>query len=127
MILAALKLKLKLRSILNSNMIFLAQKARQSVFEELGLNFDDLDDLQSLVDQVLSEKQAEEGFLIFLRLSPIPQYLVEGYDFKMLNRYVCLYSIYSTVSGLKSGGKVQFREVSQFSQKAKNQSLFKLF
>ena len=105
MILAALKLKLKLRSILNSNMIFLAQKARQSVFEELGLNFDDLDDLQSLVDQVLSEKQAEEGFLIFLRLSPIPQYLVEGYDFKMLNRYVCLYSIYSTVSGLKSGKK----------------------
>ena len=68
-------------------MIFLL-KARQSVFDELGLNFDDLDDLQSLVDQVLSEKQAEEGFLIFLRLSPIPQYLVEGYDFKMLNRYV---------------------------------------
>ena len=37
------------------------------MFDELGLNFDDLDDLQSLVDQVLSEKQAEEGFIIFLR------------------------------------------------------------
>ena len=57
------------------------------MFDELGLNFDDLDDLQSLVDQVLSEKQAEEGFIIFLRLSPVPKYLVEGYDFKMLNRY----------------------------------------
>lgn len=54
--------------------------------EELGLDFDGLEDLQNLVEQVLSEKQAEEGFLVFLRLSAIPQYLVEGYDFKMLNR-----------------------------------------
>ena len=100
-------------------MIFLAQKARQSVFEELGLNFDDLDDLQSLVDQVLSEKQAEEGFLIFLRLSPIPQYLVEGYDFKMLNRYVCLYSIYSTVSGLKSGKKCNLGKSHSFPKRLK--------
>ena len=68
--------------------LFSLQKARQTVFEELGLNFDDLDDLQSLVDQVLSEKQEEEGFLIFLRLSSVPKYLVEGYDFKMLNRSV---------------------------------------
>lgn len=51
-----------------------------------GLDFEDLEDLQSLVDQVLSEKQEEEGFLVFVRLSPVPEFLVEGYDFKMLNR-----------------------------------------
>ena len=53
------------------------------------MDYDALDDLQNLVDLFLDEeesKKEEEGFLVFLRLSPIPKYLVEGYDFKMLNR-----------------------------------------
>ena len=47
-----------------------------------------LEDLQTLVDSFLDEEeyQDEEDFLIFLRLSPIPKYLVKGYDFKMLNK-----------------------------------------
>ena len=47
-----------------------------------------LEDLQSLVDNLLDaeENEEEEDFLIFLRLSPIPKYLVKGYDFKMLNK-----------------------------------------
>lgn len=50
---------------------------------------DGLDDLQSLVDLMLDEEEQQpEDFLIFLRLSPFPQYLVKGYDFKMLNKYV---------------------------------------
>ena len=64
----------------------LSDEARQTLANEFGLDFDDLEDLQSLVDQVLSEKQHEDGFLVFLRLAPVPKYLVEGYDFKMLNR-----------------------------------------
>ena len=54
--------------------------------EYLGLDFDDFEELQELVDEILSEQSLEEGFLVFLRLSPVPKYLVEGYDFKMLNR-----------------------------------------
>ena len=47
-----------------------------------------LEDLQSLVDSLLDEEENdEETFLILLRLSPIPKYLVKGYDFKMLNKY----------------------------------------
>ena len=62
-------------------------KARQSLVDEyLGLDFDDFEELQELVDEILSEQSLEEGFLVFLRLSPVPKYLVEGYDFKMLNR-----------------------------------------
>ena len=47
-----------------------------------------LEDLQSLVENLLEKEEADnEGdFLIFLRLSPIPKYLVKGYDFKMLNK-----------------------------------------
>ena len=59
--------------------------------DEFGLDFDSLEDLQHLVDQVLSEKEDENGFLVFLRLAPVAKYLVEGYDFKMLNRYVVLH------------------------------------
>ena len=47
-----------------------------------------LEDLQSLVASLLDEEEnQEETFLILLRLSPIPKYLVKGYDFKMLNKY----------------------------------------
>ena len=51
-------------------------------------DLDALEDLQSLVDSLLEKEEVDnEGdFLIFLRLSPIPKYLVKGYDFKMLNR-----------------------------------------
>ena len=46
-----------------------------------------LEDLQTLVDSLLDvEENEEDDFLIFLRLSPIPKYLVKGYDFKMLNK-----------------------------------------
>ena len=62
-------------------------EARQNLQNEFGIDFDDLEELQSLVDQVLNEQKEDEGFLIFLRLASVPQYLVEGYDFKMLNRY----------------------------------------
>ena len=71
-------------------LIFLSTwyEVRQNVADEFGLDFDSLEDLQHLVDQVLSEKEDENGFLVFLRLAPVAKYLVEGYDFKMLNRYV---------------------------------------
>ena len=51
-------------------------------------DLDALEDLQSLVDSLLEKEEVDnEGdFLIFLRLSPIPKYLVKGYDFKMLNK-----------------------------------------
>ena len=55
--------------------------------EYLGLDFDDFEELQELVETILSEQSLEDsGFLVFLRLAPVPKYLVEGYDFKMLNR-----------------------------------------
>ena len=57
---------------------------QQLMLEDLSA----LEDLQTLVDSFLDEEeyQDEEDFLIFLRLSPIPKYLVKGYDFKMLNK-----------------------------------------
>ena len=48
-----------------------------------------LEELQTLVDQFLDEEEeadSDDDFLIFLRLSPVPEYLVKGYDFKMLNK-----------------------------------------
>ena len=47
-----------------------------------------LDDLRTLVDLFLDEEEEkkDDDFLIFLRLSPVPEYLVKGYDFKMLNK-----------------------------------------
>ena len=70
-------------------MILNVQARQQSLADEFGLDFDDLEELQSLVDQVLNEQTDDDGFLIFLRLPTVPQYLVEAFDFKMLNRYVC--------------------------------------
>ena len=68
-------------------MILNVQARQQSLADEFGLDFDDLEELQSLVDQVLNEQTDDDGFLIFLRLPTVPQYLVEAFDFKMLNRY----------------------------------------
>ena len=64
------------------------QQKPQLMLEDLAA----LEDLQSLVDNLLDaeENEEEEDFLIFLRLSPIPKYLVKGYDFKMLNKYINL-------------------------------------
>ena len=49
-----------------------------------------MSELQTLVDLFLDEEEEEEEdddrFLVFLRLSPQPEYLVKGYDFKMLNK-----------------------------------------
>ena len=47
-----------------------------------------LEDLRTLVDLFLDEEEEkkDDDFLIFLRLSPVPEYLVKGYDFKMLNK-----------------------------------------
>ena len=47
-----------------------------------------LEDLRTLVDLFLDveEEKKDDDFLIFLRLSPVPEYLVKGYDFKMLNK-----------------------------------------
>jgi hypothetical protein len=44
--------------------------------------------LQTLVDLFLDEEEEkkDDDFQIFLRLSPVPEYLVKGYDFKMLNK-----------------------------------------
>ena len=67
-------------------MILNVQARQQNLADEFGFDFDDLEELQALVDQVLNEKTDDEGFIIFLRLPTVPQYLVEGYDFKMLNR-----------------------------------------
>ena len=49
-----------------------------------------LEDLQEFVEELLDEEEEDQDddFQIFLRLSPIPTYLVKGYDFKMLNKYV---------------------------------------
>ena len=69
-----------------SLMILNVQARQQNLADEFGFDFDDLEELQALVDQVLNEKTDDEGFIIFLRLPTVPQYLVEGYDFKMLNR-----------------------------------------
>ena len=71
-------------------MILNVQARQQSLADEFGLDFDDLEELQSLVDQVLNEQTDDDGFLIFLRLPTVPQYLVEAFDFKMLNRYFAL-------------------------------------
>jgi hypothetical protein len=49
----------------------------------------DLSDLYLLSDEDETEfedTKKNEGFLVFLRLSPIPEYLVQGYDFKLLNK-----------------------------------------
>lgn len=48
-----------------------------------------LEQLSDLVDQLLDEEEeddAKKGFQVMLRLSPFPEYLVKGYDFKMLNK-----------------------------------------
>ena len=59
------------------------QDKPQLMLEDLSA----LEDLQTLVDSLLDvEENEEDDFLIFLRLSPIPKYLVKGYDFKMLNK-----------------------------------------
>lgn len=61
------------------------QEKPQLMLEDLSA----LEDLKSLVDSLLDEEENDgEEFLIFLRLSPIPKYLVKGYDFKMLNKYI---------------------------------------
>ena len=51
-----------------------------------------LADLRSLVDLFLDEEEKkDDDFLIFLRLSPVPEFLVKGYDFKMLNKQATLF------------------------------------
>ena len=67
-------------------MILNVQARQQNLADEFGFDFDDLEELQALVDQVLNEKTDDEGFIIFLRLPTVPKYLVEAYDFQMLNR-----------------------------------------
>ena len=67
-------------------MILNVQARQQNLADEFGFDFDDLEELQALVDQVLNEKTDDEGFIIFLRLPTVPKYLVEAYDFKMLDR-----------------------------------------
>ena len=61
--------------------------SQELVLEELV----GLEDLQELVEDLLDEQEQDEEdegrFQVFLRLSPIPEYLVKGYDFKMLNKY----------------------------------------
>ena len=69
-------------------MILNVQARQQNLEDEFGLDFDDLEELQSLVDQVLNEKTEDNGFIVFLRLPTIPQYIVEAYDFRLLNRYL---------------------------------------
>ena len=57
-----------------------------------------LEDLRTLVDLFLDEEEKnDDDFLIFLRLSPVPEYLVKGYDFKMLNKQDSLFSIPSLI------------------------------
>ena len=77
-------------------LIFLARnpsssRSRKEKEEKPKLMLEDLaalEDLQSLVENLLEKEEvdSEGDFLIFLRLSPIPKYLVKGYDFKMLNK-----------------------------------------
>ncbi len=46
-----------------------------------------LDKLVDLVDLVLDQEEEQDPkFQVFLRLSPVPESLVKGYDFKMLNK-----------------------------------------
>ncbi len=62
--------------------------------EDLPVDDSALSDLQSLVDLFLDQEEVEDEedrFLVFLRLSPVPEYLVKGYDFKMLNKFVDFY------------------------------------
>ena len=47
-----------------------------------------LEELQDLVDLFLDEEEEtdDDSFLVFLKLATLPKYLVQGYDFKMLNK-----------------------------------------
>ena len=74
------------------------QDKPQLMLEDLSA----LEDLQSLVDNLLDkEEHVGEDFLIFLRLSPIPKYLVKGYDFKMLNKYIEIILAYNNTKSPK--------------------------
>lgn len=62
---------------------------------------DFLDDGRNTLEDVLFEGDEEnyvedpsnKGFFIALRLSPEPEYLVKGYEFKMLNKFVDVYTL----------------------------------
>jgi len=69
-------------------MHFLICLMRLATTTESPLDSDELDELQTAVDAMLLEDEEEEpDFLLILRLSPVPEYLVKGYDFEMLNKY----------------------------------------
>ena len=64
------------------------EEGEQEEEDESDVDESALEDLRTLVDLFLDEEEEkkEDDFLIFLRLSPVPEYLVKGYDFKMLNK-----------------------------------------
>ena len=67
-----------------------APRTEEEEEEALLEDEDALEELQTLVDLLLDEEEeesrSENSFQIFLRLSTTPKYLVQGYDFKMLNK-----------------------------------------
>ena len=40
----------------------------------------------------INDKKKNNGFVVLMRLSHVPEYLVQGYDFKLLNKYSFLFS-----------------------------------
>ena len=64
-------------------------KARKPIVQTFSFDDDDLSDLfdDADIDFDVTDKKKNNGFIVLMRLSPIPEYLVQGYDFKLLNKY----------------------------------------
>jgi len=52
-----------------------------------------LEDILFDEEENLVEDSDSDEFFLALRLSPVPEYLVKGYEFKMLNKFVDMYTL----------------------------------
>lgn len=64
----------------------------EEIEDDNNSNDEDIKELQTLVDLFLDEQEEgekdESRFIVLLRVAPTPEFLVKGYDFKMLDRSV---------------------------------------
>ena len=69
-------------------------KARKPIVQTFSFDDEDLSDLfdDADVDVDTNDKKKNNGFVVLMRLSHVPEYLVQGYDFKLLNKYSFLFS-----------------------------------
>ena len=73
-----------------------SQKIARKPIAQTSFSFDDNDDLSDLfndADDIIfdDDEKKNEGFIILMRLSHVPEYLVQGYDFKLLNKYFFIF------------------------------------